>query len=161
MIGVSIAARTGFLRPSAPARKTRFWRTFRTQWTNQMKLCAHLTGKRVLLHTNHQNKPTYEHHQTFPVSDRVVRHARPVLFRTPPYSQLPAPMGGFDPLGPLPIHLFHGVSGLTDLCAYGLARERLDQTDRRARHASSHVRRACIASKNEKNREKSHGPRSK
>ena len=41
-------------------------------------MCAHLIEKRVLLHTNHQNKPTYEHHQTFPVSDRVVRHA--VLF---------------------------------------------------------------------------------
>lgn len=69
-------------------------------------MCAHLIGKQVLLHTNHQNKPTYEHHQTFPVSDRVVRHARPVFFRTPPYGQLPAPMGGFDPLGLLPIHLF-------------------------------------------------------
>lgn len=43
-------------------------------------MCAHLIGKWVLLHTNHQNKPTYEHHQTFPVSDRVVRHARPVFF---------------------------------------------------------------------------------
>ena len=120
-----------------------------------MKMCAHLIGKWVLLHTNHQNKPTYEHHQTFPVSDRVVRHARPVFFRTPPYGQLPEPMGGFDPLGLLPIHLFHGVSGLTDLCAHGHAREGLGQTDRRARHASSHVRRACIASKtrkNEKNR---------
>ncbi len=41
------------------------------------------------------------------------------------------------------------------LCAHGHAREGLGQTDRRARHASSHVRRACIASKtrkNEKNR---------
>lgn len=30
-------------------------------------MCAHLIGKWVLLYTNHQNKPTYEHHQTFPV----------------------------------------------------------------------------------------------
>ena len=97
----------------------------------------------------------------FLFSDRVVRHARPVFFRTPPHGRLPAPMGGFDPLGLLSIHLFHGVSGLTDLCAHGHAREAMGQTDRRARHASSHVRRACIARKNEKNREKSHGPRSK
>lgn len=83
------------------------------------------------------------------------------FFRTPPHGRLPAPMGGFDPLGLLSIHLFHGVSGLTDLCAHGHAREAMGQTDRRARHASSHVRRACIARKNEKNREKSHGPRSK
>lgn len=29
-----------------------------------------------------------------------------LFFRTPPYGQLPEPMGGFDPLGLLPIHLF-------------------------------------------------------
>lgn len=59
------------------------------------------------------------------------------------------------------LSIFFMVCLATLTYAHGHAREGLGQTDRRARHASSHVRRACIASKNEKKREKSHGPRSK